>query len=64
MGMTISLDEINRVTLRQTFLPWFRRTCEEVGFILPADWDPSDAELERLATRMGKAFGEELEEVL
>ena len=57
--MTITLDEINRVTLRQTFLPWFKRTCTEVGLTLPADWDPSDEELRRLATHVGEAFAEE-----
>lgn len=56
--MTISFDEINRVVLRQVFLPWFKRTMADLGITLPPDWNPSDKELERLAERAAEALKE------
>lgn len=56
--MTITLAEINRVTLRQVFLPWFRDLMASYGIPLPQDWNPDDVELARLAERAGEAFAE------
>ena len=54
--MTISFEEINRTLLRVVFLPWFKRSAEDFGIILPADWNPSDEELAQLAVRIAAAF--------
>jgi hypothetical protein len=55
----ISLDDINRITLRVTFLPWVKENCRQMGITLPKNWNPSDEELERLAERVTKAFGDQ-----
>lgn len=61
--MAISLDDLNKVTLRIVFLPWFRETAADLGITLPPDWNPDDAELERLADRVAEGFrSEEIEE--
>jgi len=54
--VVITLDQINRVTLREMFLPMIRNLCAD--FLLP-DWNPSDEELERLAARVSHAFREQ-----
>lgn len=54
--MAITLAEINRVTLRAAFLPWFRQTMQDHGIPLSPDWNPSDEELARLADRFAEAF--------
>lgn len=56
--MAISLDEINRVTLRVVFLPWFKHMMADLGLSLPEGWNPSDEELEKLAARVGEALRE------
>ncbi len=57
--MPITLVDVNRVTLRVCFLPWFRRTMADLGIKLPDDWNPSDEELDRLARRVADAFRED-----
>jgi hypothetical protein len=57
--MAISLADINRVTLRAVFLPWWRQLMADYGMPLAADWNPTDEELERLAARVREAFREE-----
>lgn len=54
--MTISLDDINKVLLRTCFLPWFKETMASMGMSTPADWNPSDDELARLADRASEAL--------
>lgn len=54
--MAITLDDINRVTLRVVFLPWFRQVTADLGVALRPDWDPDDEELARLAARVAEAF--------
>lgn len=54
--MALSLAEINRVVLRVVFLPWFRQRCADFDVSLPAEWNPSDEELSRLAQRVAVAF--------
>lgn len=54
--MAISLDDINRVTLRIVFLPWFREMAADLGIPLRPDWNPTDDELEQLAAAVAKAF--------
>ncbi len=56
--MAISLAVINRVVLRQVFLPWYRDLCQHYQLPLPANWDPSDTELERLAEALGDRSSE------
>jgi hypothetical protein len=57
--MSISLADINRLTLRTCFLPWFKTTMAQMGITLPPDWNPDDEELESLAQRVGEAMREE-----
>jgi hypothetical protein len=56
--MPINLDDINRIALRQTFLPWFREEMASMGVPLPPDWNPSDEVLGRLAEKCGEALAE------
>lgn len=56
--MAISFDQINRVVLRQVFLPWFRRMMADLGVTISPDWNPSDEELDRLAGKVADAFRE------
>jgi hypothetical protein len=60
--MAIDFDEINRVTLRLCFLPWFKQTMADMRVTLPADWNPSDEVLNRLAERVADALREVVEE--
>lgn len=52
--MTISIAEINRITLRQ-FQRYFERELRALGVPLQTPWNPSDAELERIAQAFGEA---------
>lgn len=56
--MAITLAAINAVVLRQVFLPWFKQTSVECGIPLPANWNPDDAELDRLAGKVSQALRE------
>ena len=56
--MTISLQEINRVTLRIAFLPVAERELRALGVPLPTPWNPSDEELGRLADAFGKVLAD------
>lgn len=51
----ITLDDINRVTMRRVFLPWFKTQASELGFKLPTDWNPSDEELIKLSNAFAEA---------
>lgn len=53
--MAISLDDLNRVTLREVFKPFAERTMREIGIPLPTPWTPSDEELGRLADAYARA---------
>jgi hypothetical protein len=59
--MAITLAEITRVTLRQSFLPWFRREMAAMDIPLPTDWNPDDEELARLAEKVSAAFREDVD---
>lgn len=60
--MTISLDEINRVTLRIAFKPMAERELRALGVQLPVPWNPSDEELARLAATFAKVMEPEPDE--
>lgn len=47
--MTVSLADINAVTLRIVFKPMAERELRALGVRLPEPWNPSDEELARLA---------------
>ena len=51
----ISLEEINRLTLRQ-FKDFFETELRRLGVSLPIPWEPSDEELERIARAYGEAM--------
>lgn len=53
--MAITLDQINKITLRYSFLPWVKHYLKD---LLPPNWDPTDEELERLAQKFGEALRE------
>ena len=54
--MTISLADINRVTLRYTFKPWVEQIWRDLGVQLPTPWEPTDEELVRLADAAWRMF--------
>ena len=56
--MTITLAQINQVILRTVFKPWAEQNLREIGVALPIPWEPTDAELERLAETFSRACRE------
>lgn len=60
--MTISFDEINRMTLRIVFLPVAERELRALGVPLPTPWVPTDEELMRLAQAVAEGVREEVPE--